>query len=565
MDDVDAVNAQIARNMMDSGDWVTARIDGVAYLEKSPLGFWLMAWSYAVFGVHDWAARLPTRLGAISLMWMTMVLGAWGFGRRAGFYAGLAVGTSIGLFLFTRTVIPDVLLTLAITCALYCFLRAVEAGPRPPAPGLWSLGFWACLGIGLLLKGLLAVLVPVATAMLYLLFTRRLLLRQTWRALRPFAGILLALAIYMPWVVLATVRNPPPFDFTLRSEPGVYRGFFWFYFINEHLLRFLGQRYPRDYNTVPRLAFLALHLVWLFPWSAFWPAALRDWRSPADTRAARLRLLCAIWVAFLLAFLSLSTTQEYYSMPCYPALAILAGAALASGPSRWVSAGYAVLAALGISAATAVAAILYQIRGVQSSGDISGALTQNPEAYTLSLGHMQDLTLASFAWLRGPLLVAGLALAAGAVAAWLARRSPLGPLCLAAMMTLCLHAARAAMAVFDPYLSSRPLAGAIARAPQGQLVIDGHYYPASSVAFYTNKPALLLNGKVDNMVYGAAAPDAPPVFLQGGDLARLWQQDGRVYLVTPSASRPRMQQLLGTVHLLAEAGGKCVLTNRAAD
>src|SRR5262249_52931019 len=129
MDDVDAVNAQIARNMLDSGDWVSARINGVLYLEKSPLGFWLMAASYKIFGVHDWAARLPTALGAIALMWVTAALGTRGFGRRAGLYAGLAVGSCIGLFLFTRIVIPDVLLTLSLTCALYCFLRAMEKNP----------------------------------------------------------------------------------------------------------------------------------------------------------------------------------------------------------------------------------------------------------------------------------------------------------------------------------------------------------------------------------------------------------------------------------------------------
>ncbi|HZS50379.1 MAG TPA: glycosyltransferase family 39 protein, partial [Bryobacterales bacterium] len=191
MDDVDAVNAQIARNMLDSGDWVTPRIDGVVYLEKSPLNYWLMAASYFVFGVHDWAARLPAALGAVGLMLVTAALGTWGLGRRGGFYAGLAVGTCVGLYLFTRIVIPDVLLTLAVTCALYCFLRAVEGPPakeglRPAYNGrLWAYGFWASIGVGMLLKGLLGALVPAATGGLYLLFRRRFGDRDTWRRLRP--------------------------------------------------------------------------------------------------------------------------------------------------------------------------------------------------------------------------------------------------------------------------------------------------------------------------------------------------------------------------------------------
>ena len=131
------------------------------------------------------------------------------------------------------------------------------------------------------------------------------------------------LAIYLPWVILAAWRNPPIFDFTFRSEPGVYRGFLWFYFINEHILRFLNLRYPRDYNTVPRLTFLLLHLVWIFPWCVFLPAALFTSRDEGTVRTKSLRLLVLVWIVFLLTFLSFSTTQEYYSMPCYPAFAIL--------------------------------------------------------------------------------------------------------------------------------------------------------------------------------------------------------------------------------------------------
>jgi hypothetical protein len=543
MDDVDAVNAQIARNMLDSGDWVTARINGVLYLEKSPLGFWLMAASYSVFGVYDWAARLPHALGAIALMFVTAALGRWGFGPRAGFYAGLAVGTCAGLFLFSRIVIPDTLLTLAVAGALYCFLRAVEEGGR-----WWAWGYWASIGVGMLLKGLLAALVPVATAALYLLFTKGSL-----RRLRPLPGILLAAAIYLPWVALATLRNPPFFDLTLRSEPGVYRGFFWFYFLNEHVLRFLNLRFPHDYNTVPRLPFLALHLVWLFPWSVFLPAA-RD-------RGQGLRLLALLWIGFLLAFLSLSTTQEYYSLPCYPAFAVLVGAALVHGPPRWISAGYLVLAVVGVAAAVMAGVILYLVRGVTPVGDISSALTQDAAAYTLSLGHMHDLTLRSFAWLRGPLAVAGIALGAGTVAAWLTRRSIVAPICLGIMMVVFLQAAHSAMKTFDPYLSSRPLADAISHGPPGRLILEGHYYPASSVVFYTNRRALLWHGKQDNLIYGAAAPGAPAVFLEDRDLAELWKGPERLYLVAPDPSRQRVEALVGAVHVFAARGGKVVLSN----
>ena len=112
MDDVDAVHGQIARNMVQSGDWVIAHLNGVPYMEKAPLPYWLIAICYLLMGVHDWVARIPTALAAVLLCFVTARYGTWAFGRRAGFYAGLALATSIGLFLFTRILIPDVMLTL---------------------------------------------------------------------------------------------------------------------------------------------------------------------------------------------------------------------------------------------------------------------------------------------------------------------------------------------------------------------------------------------------------------------------------------------------------------------
>lgn len=114
MDDVDAVQAQIALNMLASGDWVTARLDGVAYLEKSPLIYWMMASSYAVFGVHDWAARLPLALAVVLLCWVMYRFARWAFDDDAALYSGLALATSVGLFLFTRILIPDATLSLTI-------------------------------------------------------------------------------------------------------------------------------------------------------------------------------------------------------------------------------------------------------------------------------------------------------------------------------------------------------------------------------------------------------------------------------------------------------------------
>ncbi|MBV8896568.1 MAG: glycosyltransferase family 39 protein, partial [Acidobacteriaceae bacterium] len=308
MDDVDAVQAQIGRNMLASGDWVTARLDGVIYLEKAPLIYWLIAFAYKIFGSYDWVARIPLVLAAIGLGWLTAAFGLWAFGRRAGLYAGLVMSTCLGLFLFTRILIPDVMITFTIALAVWSFLRAIDEEEKHPRA--WAALFAASIGTGLLLKSLIGAVFPIGTALIYLMCTRQLFVAKVWKRLRPISATVIVLAIAAPWHVLATLHNPPYFDFTFRSVPGQYHGFFWFYFINEQVLRFLNLRYPRDYNTVPRVWFWLFHLLWLFPWSVYFPAVFRQSFRPVD-RAGRARLLALCWIGCVLIFFTFSTTQEY--------------------------------------------------------------------------------------------------------------------------------------------------------------------------------------------------------------------------------------------------------------
>jgi 4-amino-4-deoxy-L-arabinose transferase-like glycosyltransferase len=393
--------------------------------------------------------------------------------------------------------------------------------------------------------------------MIWLSLTRQW---SKWKRLRPFSGIALLLLIAAPWHVLATLRNPPYFDFTMHSESGSYHGFFWFYFINEHVLRFLNLRYPRDYNTVPRWLFWAFHLLWFFPWSFYAPAAWKLSYRKTD-RASRTRLLCLCWAGFILLFFTFSTTQEYYSMPCYPAMAMLLGCAIAT-EGRWLKAATKVAAGIATLAVAAIAAILWMVRGMAAPGDISNALNSNPDVYTLSLGHMLDLTLASFAYLRLPLAMAGVAFAIGAIAGWRAKGAAVAGF--AAMLVLFFHAARVAMVVFDPYLASRPLAEALNRGPEGKLIVDDQYYTFSSVFFYTNRRAYLLNGRVNNLEYGSYAPDAPKdVFISDEDFRRMWTSTDHYYLAIEAPKVERLKRIVDAslFHVKQKSGGKYLFSN----
>lgn len=252
-------------------------------------------------------------------------------------------------------------------------------------------------------------------------------------------------------------------------------------------------------------------------------------------------------------------------MPCYPALALLLGSAMTEdSAANWRKWGQRVLGVVATLALGAIVFILLTVWNLPAPGDISRALTQNPDAYTLSLGHMGDLTIASFAYLKIPLMMAGLAFLIGARSAW--RGSAAGA---AVMMILFFHAARVALVAFDPYLASRPLAEALNRAPHGKLVLDNQYYTFSSIVFYAeayqHEPLLLLNGRVNNLEYGSNAPDAPRgIFIGDADFQKRWLSGDLYYLCVEKPRVADFQKLVGREHLhtLRESGGKYVFSNQ---
>ncbi len=250
-------------------------------------------------------------------------------------------------------------------------------------------------------------------------------------------------------------------------------------------------------------------------------------------------------------------------MPSYPAFALLLGSAMAmENENDWIRQGTRALSVIAACIGLITLTLFFLTRNLPAPGDISQALSHHPGAYTLSLGHMQDLTLGSFAYLRAPLLVAAIAFCVGAVASWKWTGQP-AFLAAALMMILFFHAARLAMAVFDPYLSSRPLAEAILKSPEGTLIVDHHYYTFSSVFFYTNRTALLLNGRWNNFEYGSNAPGAPGVFIDDPKFRGLWLKPERFYLVAQESAVPRLRSLVGSGQLdvVAESGGKLLMTN----
>jgi 4-amino-4-deoxy-L-arabinose transferase-like glycosyltransferase len=392
LDDVDSVYIEIAREMMQRHDYVTPYINGIRFFDKPPLLYWMAAGSMHLFGTHDWAARLPLALAVLAFLLATYALGIRLFAAisptatpdRAGFYAALALATSIGPYLYTRFYIPDILLALWMTLAVHLFLIALDrvkeasqnrvphvrrsliaanvgffsptdqslgtpsfthVANRPPRQHRWwrtkgenlesspllpSLAFAAVMALNVLTKGLIGLVFPIAFVLLYLALTKQLHLLLK---LHPLASTAAFLLIAAPWHILAALRNPAiPLPEGLGLPPT--GGWAWFYLYNEHIARFLSKRIPHDYGLTPVWLFWLYLALWTMPWAIFLPTAIANQirtlrsRALATAREHEASLSLLLWALLVLGFFTLSNRQEYYSLPALPPLALMIGAIL---------------------------------------------------------------------------------------------------------------------------------------------------------------------------------------------------------------------------------------------
>ncbi|MGD0799820.1 MAG: glycosyltransferase family 39 protein [Terracidiphilus sp.] len=612
MDDVDASHAQAAQQMAESGDWVTLKVNGIRYLEKPPLPYWLDAALYRVFGENAFSTHLPNILALLGCAWLGWLWAGRAWGRRAGFYAALGILTSVGPFLYTRFAIPEALLSFLLLFALYCLLTGFD-GNQP----LRIYGMWVALALAVLTKGLIAPIFFAAAAIPFLFVTGQL---RRWRQLKPLTGLLVFLAIAAPWHILAGLHNPDQgHAIGNHPTPGNVHGFWYFYFLNEHLFRFTGSRFPHDFNKLPGLWYWLLHLVWLFPWSLFLPALVavawktrRNWMqhlrrdtsqmpelSPDHARhtfRAHTIWLLSLFAAFILFFFSLSTNQEYYTFPAWPPLILLIAGVLAGveehrdaqgHPERrkpllsmvWLTGAQAVFAVVGVLAAAALGWGLWESRKLPFVADVGTLLAHRGVGdYTLSMSHLFDLTGPSFAALRLPAALAAVTLLIGPAVGWLLRlkrKHIAATVSVALTAAVFLIAAHIAFARFDPMLGSKQLADTIVErgSPADSFIIFGDQSDASSVVFYTHKffakPALLVeeqcspHGDGSSLLWGSCYPDAPKIFLSQEQLSKLWGTGERKWLFAQDINQSKAQQLLaGRLYAVQFIADKALWTDR---
>lgn len=295
--------AEIPREMVAGGDWVTPRLNDLKYFEKPALQYWATATAYTVFGEHHWTARLWSALTGFLGVLLTGFVGARLWGRDVGVVAGAICAASLLYALIGHVNTLDMGVSFFLVAGLFCLMLAQREPDRSRAERAWMLGAWAALALAVLSKGLIGAALPLAALLIYTVLARDWAL---WRRLHVGAGLALFLAITAPWFIWISLRNPE---------------FFHFFFIHEHFERFLTKTHSR---YQPPWYFFPMLLVGMLPWTLLLFGALARAARGDGAGGFRPRLFLLVWCVFVFAFFSASSSKlPSYILPIFPALALL--------------------------------------------------------------------------------------------------------------------------------------------------------------------------------------------------------------------------------------------------
>jgi 4-amino-4-deoxy-L-arabinose transferase-like glycosyltransferase len=536
LDPGEGLYGTIPSEMLARGDWIFPHFDGLPYLEKPPLYFWLTAATMALGVPAEWASRVWSALAALGSVLLTWRMGARLYGGEGGVLAGIALATCAGFVQYTRRASPDLLTVFCLTLAIYGFVRDLEQ----PAGKRRFLVFYLGIGLGLLTKGLIGIVFPVLIVGAWLVWTRRLALCD----LNLGWGAALVGLVALPWHLAVAWRNP---------------SHFWFYVVDNQVLRFLNRRgFLEDDVPLSAIGFLVVTFLLFFPWSVF-VLGRRNRERQADWGS-----LVVIWAAAVIGFFSLSGSKlEYYSLPAYPALALLAGGAWASRRSIgvWLTVG-----AIGSGLVGAWA--LWTGATLTASQALQGLAELNVY-YRIVRDQGLPLPFASprpFALLLQGL---GLTLIAGwvmAVMCW-RRARPHG-----AFAALVVTAAGIGILILqllqfiEPNHSVRAVAAAIAtRAGADDVVAhEGPLEYSGALPLYLGRRVVVLDGRRGDLEFASRLPEAKGMFLDREEFVRLWQGERRLFLVTPRPPAVSIVSALprGSVHDLGSYGLRHLFSNR---
>jgi 4-amino-4-deoxy-L-arabinose transferase-like glycosyltransferase len=528
--------AEIPREMLERGDFITPTLNYVKYFEKPPLLYWLNAASLKLFGLNEFAARLPSALSGLATVLATYIIALKLFDRRTALFAALILTTAAGFVLQSRIILTDMLLTFCLTSALGSFIVAARQEERHRGGATWYLFYLFC-ALAVLTKGLIGLVFPAGIIFFYMLIAGewRLLIRM-----RLVSGILLFLAITAPWFVAVSLKNPE---------------FARFFFIHEHFERFTSTVHGR---YQPFWFFVPVLLGTMLPWSFFIPGSLgRAWRD-RHHESGRAALFMLIWSVLIFLFFSKSGSKLVpYMLPIFPPLAILIASRFSSAfDERGREIKLAVII-LGLALLTLGGVAMGYSRLPQTTAVISALIPSLTAplkqfiTYAPVISTAAGVTIGLLFFIQALILLGSIG------------RNPariLAVLCICSFLLeilipqLIMESIARVESPRDLALKARALAGTDTR-----IVTSG---PMQAVSWYTGR-RVLVTGKPDELEFGSKQGDQSAWFPNQENLLKLWSEQTHLLMILKKREFEGMAaQLNPPARIVQESGRLLLLSNR---
>lgn len=510
--------AEIAREMLQSGNLLVPHLNYVAYVEKPPLLYWLTTLSFWIFGVSEFAARLPVALSAITGILATYFFALRAFGRRHAILAAAILATTPLYALMAQVLTTDMTLTALLTIATFSLYLHWREGGR------WCWIAYVAMGLAVMTKGPVGAALPILSMLIWLAWNREL--RGAIAKFRAVPGLLLTTLIAAPWFVAMTIREP---------------GFADFYFIGEHLRRVFDSDYSHSeafYFYLPVLA------IGMLPWTLLVP--FLTWREATGNPA---RSFCLVAAGVTVVAFSCATAKLIpYVLPAIPPLAVL----IADG-----------LVSCGWPAADS--------RAARRPPDSRILIESGPMLALLGVGVIvaaiaapQFRTPYVMAARQSMLAIGAILLAGGAVtmSMFIARRTAAGLGAIVVTLGLALIAGGWARLETEPMRSYAALSRTISeKAPDADIICYHRY--VQSLAFYNRKRVVLLGGRTELDFGSQLDPDARQWFINNDDqMFRRWERPGPTVVVLDAGDLARMKERFGDFDLIAAEGKKRAIMRR---